>query len=97
VPDGGALDADEDAAELDDAAEVDEEVDEDEDEDEDEGFSSLPQPVATVSKAVIATPTPTVRTTLIVCLRSMTAISTAPITPTAIHATTRYASSGERR
>jgi hypothetical protein len=95
VPDGGALDADEDAAELDGAAEVDEEVDEDED--EDDGFSSLPQPVATVSKAVIATPTPTVRTTLIVCFRSMTAISTAPITPTAIHATTRYASSGERR
>jgi hypothetical protein len=88
VPEGAALDADDDAAELDDAAEVDEDFDDD----GEDGFSSLPQLVVTVSMAVIATPTPTVRTTLIVCLRSMTAISTAPITSSAIHATMRYAS-----
>jgi hypothetical protein len=86
VPDGAALEAGDDDVELDDAAEVEDDVDE---EDEEEDFSSLPHPVVTVSRAVIATPTPTVRTTLIVCLRSMTAISTAPITSRAIHATMR--------
>ena len=64
-----------DAAELDDVVEVDDDAFDELDEEED--FSFMLQPVAAVNAAVIATPTPKIRTTPMICLRSMTAIFTA--------------------